>query len=96
MGKRKYRLLPATQVANNAWSELTKPDKISEMKTNYTSAMDALPTNTDAEARYKSGVQGWTETMRTREVRETIMKAIGKAKSAFLARRLGTAPPAPA
>jgi len=96
MGKRKYRFLPATQVANNAWSELTNESKIRQMKDNYTSAMDSLPANTDAENRYKSGVAGWTETMRTREVRETIMKAVGKAKSIFLARRLGTAPPASA
>ena len=92
MGRRKYRLLPPGQVAESAWNELTKPDKISEMKTKYTSAMDALPTNTDAKARYTGGVAGWTETMRTREVRETIMKAIGRAKSLFLAKRLGTTP----
>jgi hypothetical protein len=92
MGKRKYRLLAPGQVAESAWSELTKPDKISEMKTNYTSAMDALPTNTDAKARYTGGVAGWTETMRTPEIRDLVMKAIGKAKSVFLRKRLGVAP----
>jgi hypothetical protein len=93
MGKRKYRHLPSTEVANKAWAQLTKPDKISEMKANYASAMDALPTNTEAESRYKSGVQYWTETMRTKEVREAIMKAVTRAKSIYLARRLGTSPP---
>jgi hypothetical protein len=92
MGKRKYRLLPPGQVAENAWSTLTNSEKISKMKENYTKKIDALPTDTDAKARYTSGVAGWTETMRTREVRETVMKAIGRAKSIFLAKRLGTAP----
>jgi hypothetical protein len=96
MGKRKYRLLPPGQVAESAWGELTNLDKISKMKDKYVKKMDELPTNADAKARYTSGVAGWTETMRTREVRETVMKAIGKAKSIFLAKRLGTAPPAPA
>ena len=92
MGRRKYRHLSSSQVAERAWSELTKPDKISEMKSNYASAMDALPTNTDAKARYTSGVAGWTEVMRTREIRETVMKAIGRAKSLFLAKRFGVTP----
>jgi hypothetical protein len=96
MGKRKYRLLPPGQVAESAWGALTKESKLREMKDNYVKKMDELPANADAKARYTSGVAGWTETMRTREVRETVMKAIGRAKSIFLAKRLGTAPPAPA
>jgi hypothetical protein len=96
MGKRRYRHLTPGTVADIAWSELTKPDKLSEMKSNYVKKMDELPANKDAESRYKTGVAQWTETMRTREVRETIMKAVGRAKSIFLAKRLGTAPPATA
>jgi hypothetical protein len=92
MGKRKYRLLPPSQVAEQAWSELTTEKKLREMKDNYVKKMDELPTNADAKARYTSGVAGWTETMRTREVRETIMKAVGRAKSIFLAKRFGVTP----
>ena len=93
MGKRKYRHLSSSQVAERAWGELTKPEKISEMKSNYASAMDALPTNTDAKSRYVDSVTKWVDTMRSKEVRETIMKAIGKAKAIYLARKLGTTPP---
>jgi len=92
MGKRKYRLLPPSQVGEKAWSELTNTEKLSKMKENYNKKMDELPGDADAKARYTSGVAGWTETMRTREVRETIMKAVGKAKSLFLAKRYGVTP----
>jgi hypothetical protein len=92
MGKRKYRLLPPSQVAEQAWSELTNTEKIKDMKTNYADAMDKLPTDADAKARYTGGVAGWTETMRTPEIRDTIMKAIGKAKSLFLRKRFGITP----
>ena len=96
MGKRKYRLLPPSQVAESAWSELTNSERISKMKENYSKKMDALPTDADAKARYTSGVATWTEVMRTREIRETVMKAIGKAKSMFLAKRFGVTPTPPA
>jgi len=89
MGKRKYRLLSPSQVAESAWGELTSPEKIRDMKTNYTDAMDKLPTDADAKARYTGGVAGWTETMRTPEIRDTIMKAVGKAKSLFVKKRFG-------
>jgi hypothetical protein len=92
MGKRKYRLLPPSQVAEQAWSELTNSERLSKMKENYSKKIDALPGDADAKARYTSGVTGWTEIMRTREVRETIMKAVGRAKSMFLAKRYGVTP----
>jgi hypothetical protein len=92
MGKRKYRLLNPSQVADQAWSELTNTERLSKMKENYTKKMDELPTNKDAESRFKTGVAGWTEVMRTREIRETVMKAVGRAKSMYLAKRFGVTP----
>jgi len=87
MGKRKYRHLSSREVADKAWSELTNTERLSKMKENYSKKMDELPTNKDAESRYKDSVSKWVDAVRTPDVRDAIRKAVGKAVSIYLRER---------
>ncbi|ATY46493.1 VP4 [Sulfolobus ellipsoid virus 1] len=68
-------------VASNAWDKYLS--KINQMIANYTSVMQNMPSNADAEARYEKGVATWTAIMRNPEVRNGIAGVVRNAKYTY-------------
>lgn len=81
----RYKGYSPITVALQGWENLTKPDTISRMISNYNKKINALPSDTDAAIRYQLGVASWTATMR--EYAPEISRIVAEAKARHVAKK---------
>jgi len=77
----KYRNRNPNDVADKALNNLL--NKIPQMITDYTNAMNKFKTDEEAQARYVRGVAMWTSVMRNEETRLEIANAVARAKARY-------------
>jgi hypothetical protein len=77
----KYRNRNPSTVAEIALSKLL--NRIPQMITDYTNAMNRFKTDQEAQDRYVKGVATWTSIMRSEETRLEIANAVARAKARY-------------